>query len=133
MAMELKGVLESEGEIYLVPFMDGAIHMSYIPLDELRAMRKKSMVTSYEKHQAVKELDDEKFSKAIGRRAVKGWDGYTLKGEEFLYSRDNCDLLMSKWLEFATCVADTCSEISRLKECEREDAVGNSSSTSGGE
>jgi hypothetical protein len=113
------GALKKDDYTVRVPFMDAEVEIRYITRDELDALHKKSKVRDWDrKHREVETLNDDKFNKALGRAAVRGWSGLTLNGEEFLYSEDNCDFLMLKWVEFAKFVGDACIDLQGLQDAE---------------
>ena len=110
-----------------VPFgEDTEVLIQYVSREELRAIYRKSKETAFVKHQKVETVNDGKADILLGRAAVKGWrprpgkSGFTAKGEEFPYTPENCDLLMTRWTDFALFVNDICTDLNALTDADKE-------------
>jgi len=126
------GLLKRDDFQVWVPFMDAEVLIRYVSLDELREINKKATRVSWDrKHQKTEELDTVEANRLLGRAAVRGWKGITMNGEEFPYSEENCDFLMTRWLEFARFVNEVCIDIQALMDAEKERKAKNSLLTSG--
>ncbi len=120
--MDIEALRDKDIEVW-VPFNDASILMRYVGLDELREIRQSATVRRWPRgevegqRQAEPEaaLDLAEEGRLFGRAAVRGWKGLTLKGEEFPFSPDNCDLLISRWSEFARFVGEVSLDLKRLE------------------
>lgn len=117
------GLLTSSEEIIKVPFLDGKIHMLFVPSDEISDLLKQATEKTWDrKHQQSEEINVIKYRKLLGRRCVRGWEGYTMNKKPYAYTPENCDMLMTKWADFALCVGNSCSDLQVLMEGERAEA-----------
>lgn len=86
------------------------VKLSFISRENKAKMLKDSTITKYVKHQAVTELDEEKFSELYSKAIIKGWSGLkyryvqelvpsdigTLDPDTFLdYSVENAEVLLT--------------------------------------
>ena len=121
------GILKIKDYKLWLKFLDAEVLMRYVNIEELRDIYKRASKTSWDRrHQKTEELDAAEANIQLGRAAVKDWNNITLDGEEFPYTPDNCDFLMSKWGEFSKFVNDSCSDIQALAEAEKESKIKNS-------
>ncbi|MBI4822669.1 MAG: hypothetical protein HY805_00335 [Nitrospirae bacterium] len=128
--MEISG-LKDDYHVW-VSFMDAEVFMRYVSIDELRQILKKATKTSWDrKHQKADELDPVEANRLLGRACVRDWKGITMEGKEYPYSPENCDFLMSKWMEFSRFVNETCTDLQALQDAEKERKTKNSLLTSG--
>lgn len=130
--MEIEKLSQDSFEVW-VPFDDDSeVLFSYVPRDELQKMSKKATKVSFIKHQRTEEIDATEADLLLGRRAVKDWrplpgkKGFTMHGEPFPYSPENCDLLMTKWHAFARFVNESCVDLELLMEKDQEQIQKNS-------
>jgi hypothetical protein len=116
--MEIGAILQPE-KLFTIDFLDGKITLVFVPSDEVRKITKQSTIKSWDhKHQPVEEFNIIEYRRLLGRRAVRGFEGFTSNGEPFPYSTENCDMLMTKWADFAMAVDRACSDIQGLMETE---------------
>lgn len=126
------GALSKEDFRAWIPFMDAEVLIRHVSMGELREIAKLATRTTWDrKHQKTEEMDAGESNRLLGRAAVHGWKGLTMNGQEYPYSPENCDFLMSKWLEFSRFVNDVCTDLQALVEGELEEIRKNSGLTSG--
>ena len=130
--MEIGALKQKDFQIW-VPCMDDAeVLIRYIGIEELRGIMKATSRRDWDrKHQPIEAVDTAAANRLLGRAAVRGWTGITMDGDDYPYTPENCDFLMSKWLEFSRFVNDICIDLQSLMEAEREAKTKNSSLTSG--
>ena len=131
--MEL-GNLTNPSELKVwIPFQEDAeIEIRYIALKELTKLQKKATSKSMKKGQIIDEVDHIALGKLLGRAAVTGWKNLTVKGEEFPFTKDNCDLLMGMSYDFNSFVNEKAVELSNFVEREDGEALGKSEPTPSG-
>ncbi len=100
-------------------FHDARVLMRHVGLDELRQIREQATLYSWategqRQGEPDQSIDHAEAGRLLGRAAVRGWHGLTLKGEEFPYSAEHCDLLMTRWAEFAGFVAEVGLDLLKL-------------------
>lgn len=110
-----------------VPFGDDAeVLIAHVGRDELQKIAKTAVKIIYKNHQKTEESDPAEADRQLGRRAVRNWqkssdgEGFTDNGQPFIYTPENCDLLMAKWNAFARFVNDSCVDIDLLVKHQRE-------------
>lgn len=129
--MDIAAIGERDFEVW-VPFHDARVLMRYVGLDELRAIQASATRRSLEQGSEISEdLDHREAGRLLGRASVRDWEGFTLNGEEFPWSRENCDLLMDRWTEFARFVSDTALDLARIERARSEESGKKSVLTSG--
>ncbi len=135
--MELRG-LKNESLQGWVPFDDDTeILIAYVSREDLRVLRKEATSLKFMRHGKSEETDAKEADRLLGRKAVKDWralpgrKGFTMGGEPFRYSPENCDFLMERFNEFANFVNETAIDFVTFVEEEKEETLKNSSATSG--
>lgn len=128
-------ILKQDDFTARVPFVTGTIvELGYVSPEEVSRLSKKATVISWDsKHRQFEQFDPARFNQLLGRAAVRGWEGFTLKGEPYPYSPENCDFLMAKWHDFARFVNDMAVDVQRLVDAKEEEDSKNSGLTSGQE
>jgi hypothetical protein len=117
------GALQRDAIEVWVPFLDGMVLVRYIPRDELLELNKEATRNTWDKGRRIqRETDPGKADLLLGRHAVKGWEGFTMGGEPYPYTPENCDFLMTKWVEFARFVNETSIDLQALMTAEKEEA-----------
>ena len=101
--MELSGLRNDELTAW-IPFDDDTeVLISYVSREELRQLKRKATSTKFIRHQKSEETDPKEADRLLGRKAVKNWRalpcriGFTMSGEPFPYSPENCDFLMERF------------------------------------
>ncbi len=133
--MEIGGLKRNDFQVW-VPFgNDGAqVLVRYVGREELQDIARKATVRSWDcHHQPQERLDVLKGDVLTGRAAVRDWKGFTLEGQEFPYSSENCDTLMKSWPQFSRFINDICIDLQALNEEEERQKAKNSLRTSGSE
>jgi len=134
--MDISALKKDDYQVW-VPFMgDAEVLIQYVSLDSLRRLMTKAMMTKIlwdGKPRKNSEVDAVEANRMLGRAAVRGWKNITMENEDYPYSPENCDFLMSHWLEFSRFVNDICIDLQALMEAEKEQKIKNSSLTSGGD
>jgi hypothetical protein len=132
--VEIGALKRDDFEVW-VPFGDDAeVLIRHVPLDGLQEVNKSSTVREWDRqHQPVERMDAVKRNRLLGRAAVRDWKGLTVEGEEFPYSPENLDFLMTRWSDFARFVGDACTDLQALAREERRRLEKNSVLTSGQE
>jgi hypothetical protein len=129
--MEISALQKDDFEVW-VPFLDGRVLIRYVSREELVSLNKQATETTWDrKHQLHKENNPVRADILLGRIAVKGWEGFTMNGAPYPYTPENCDFLMTKWVDFARFVNETCIDLQALMDAEKAEAEKNSSATSG--
>jgi len=129
--MEISGLKSEELSAWIQFDDDTEVLISYVSRQDLRALNKKATVTAYARHQKTKEYDPKTADMLLGRSAVKDWralpgrPGFTMKGEPYPYSQENCDFLMENYNEFANFVNEQAIEFSNFVEEEKAEEEGN--------
>lgn len=125
--MEISG-LKNETLTAWIQFDDDTeVLIAHVSRQGLRALNKKATSTTFVRHQKTKETDSNEADRLLGREAVKDWralpgrSGFTMNGESYPYSPENCDFLMEKYNEFANFVNETAIELSNFVEEEKEE------------
>ena len=100
----------------------------YLAREELVKLRKKCMVTKFNKrtHQPEEELNEDKFLTEYCKAVIRGWSGFKYsyleelllvdvssfdENEELPYSTDNAETLMKNSNAFDTWLTETASEL----------------------
>ena len=113
--------LEQEVDAVWVEFMDAEVLLAFADIDELEKIVKRNTTFKYKgAHKKSENTDSIAVVKAVGKLVVKDWKGITLEGEEFPYTEENCDMLMSRWPAFAGFVQDASMDLANFGEQERE-------------
>lgn len=130
--MEIGKIASREEFAAWVPFGDeGAeVEIRFISRDELVNLRKKAVKTSFVRHQKTEDYDPVIAGKLLGKAAVKDWRGFTVDGVPYPCTPENIETLMERWADFASFLDDTCTDMIRLQEAERETERKNSRSSS---
>ena len=129
--MNINALKTKSLEVWM-PFGDGAeVLIAYTSREDLQAIAKESQKTSLRKGQEVKEYDPVKADSLLGRKAVRGWNGFDDNGAPFPCTPENIDLLMMQWTDFARFVNDACGDLERLVRQKETSLIKNSSNTSG--
>lgn len=114
-------------------FQDAEVLIRYLTADELLDISKKATKLVWRENRKVEERDIKELNKLLGRATVRGWKGITMNGEEYPYSLENCDFLMTKYFEFVEFVSEACMSLQSLAQAEKERKTKNSLLTSGQE
>ena len=135
--MDLTG-LKNDTLTAWIPFDDDTeVLVAYVSREDLRELKKRATSVRFVRHQKSEETDSREADRLLGRKAVRDWralpgrSGFTMDGESFLYSPENCDFLMERFNEFANFVNEKSIEFSAFVEEEREGELKNCSITSG--
>ena len=124
--MDISALLKDPFEVW-VPFLDGRVLIRYVSREELlRLDREATEITWDRASQIRKERDPVRADILLGRAAVKGWEGLTIDGIPYVHTEENCDFLMTRWVEFARFVNDTCVDLQVLVGAEKGEAEKNS-------
>ncbi len=116
--MEIGALTEDSFEVWM-PFKDAEVLVRHVPFDELKEIEKTATEVFARGGRPMEATDQVEVSRLIGRRAVKGWRGLTMKGEAFPYTEENCDLLMTRWTEFNQFVNRACVDLQALVDEDR--------------
>jgi hypothetical protein len=129
--MDISAIGDKDFEVWM-PFLDAEVLMRYVGLDELRAIQASATRKSLEGGAGLREeLDHAEANRLLGRASVRGWQGFTLNGEEFSWSPENCDMLMARWTEFARFVGEGALDLVKLEEARQRESEKKSMLTSG--
>lgn len=138
--MEIGALKKSAFEVWMPFDEDTEVLIAYQSGDALRDIRRQATSISWDRgHQKEEKYDNGVGNRLLGRAAVKAWrplpgeKGFTLNGEPYPYSPDNCDFLMDKFTDFSNFVNAVCVDLQGLVAAEEEQTRKNSSSTSGQE
>jgi hypothetical protein len=124
--MDISALKNEDFEVWM-PFMDAEVALRYLDIEELRKVQKQATKISWDRKGAKEEdLDSSELSRLLGRAAVRGWRGITMEGQPYAYTPEHCDFLMSRWLEFATFVADAALDLGKLVEAQERGKEKNS-------
>ncbi|MDR2018569.1 MAG: hypothetical protein LBQ00_06840 [Syntrophobacterales bacterium] len=116
--MDISGLQRETFEVW-TPFLDGKVKIRYVSRAELFTINSQATRNTWDKgHQLQKEHDPIKADIFLGRAAVKGWEGFTMNGEAYPYTEQNCDFLMGKWVDFARFVNEICIDLQALMDAE---------------
>lgn len=135
------GILKKSSFEVWVPFDDDTeVLIAYQSGSDLREMREKATNISWDRgHQKEEKYDNAMGNRLLGRAAVKDWrprpgkKGFTLNGEGYPYTPENCDFLMDKFTDFSNFVNGVCVDLQCLVAADEEQTRKNSSNTSGQE
>ncbi len=135
--MDIEALRDKDFEVW-VPFNDASVLMRYVGLDELREIRGQATTLHWategqrqgESQEPQESIDHAEAGRLLGRAAVRDWQGLTLKGEVFPFSTEHCDLLMTRWAEFAGFVGEVGLDLLKLMENSIEQSKKKSSTTS---
>ena len=131
--MDISALQKDDYEVW-VPFLDGKVLIRYLSREELLTLNKQATRTAWDKgHQPQKEHDPVRADILLARKAVKGWEGFIMNGQDYPYTPENCDFLMTKWVDFARFVNEACTDLQALMDAEKAESEKNSSGTSGQE
>ena len=128
--MEIGRLVEEKEMVVAVPFGDDAeVQVRYVSPEEMRKLADNATHRSYDRktHKLEEVMDRDEAGRLLGRAAVRGWQGFTVGGEEFPYSPENCDVLMARSHEFSRFVNDLCTEFLALQKAEQKTTKKNSS------
>jgi hypothetical protein len=129
--MEIAALKQDDFQVW-VPFTDAEVLLRYVSLEELEKVRRKATASRWDrKGPKAESMDPLEANRLLGRAAVRGWRGITLEGEDYPYSEEHCDFLMTRWSEFAKFVSEAALDLRRLAEEERADRGNASGLTSG--
>ncbi len=124
--MELSGLKNDTLQAW-VPFDDDTeVLIAYVSREDLRELRKQATSLKFLKHQKSEETDAKEADRLLGRKGVKNWralpgrPGFTMGGEVFGYSPENCDFLMERFNEFANFVNEAAIDFSKFVEEAKE-------------
>lgn len=127
--MEL-GALRTEHYEVWMPFEDARVLIRYVGPDELRRLAGQAK-RRRGGPQRQDEADAGELNRLLGRAAVRGWEGFTMAGQEYAYGEDHCDFLMDRWSEFARFVVEAALDLGRLVAQEDRQTEKNSGLTCG--
>ncbi len=126
--------LESDDYAVWVRFMDAEVLVRHVPAGELLSIRERSLRRAWDISSGgrpAEGIDAAEAARLLGRAAVRGWRGLSMRGEDYPYSPERCDFLMARWAEFGRFVNEAATSLARLAEAQRRDESKNSSLTSG--
>lgn len=124
--MDISPLLRDPFEVW-VPFLDGRVLIRYVSREELHRLDREATEIAWDGSRRItKERDPVKADILLGRAAVKDWRGFTLGGIPYSYSEENCDFLMTRWVDFARFVNETCTDLQALADAEAGEAEKNS-------
>ena len=84
-----------------VPFSeDSKVQLAYITRDELKKIMREATILEVEKGKHVEREDDDLLDELIALKAVKDWEGFTVKGKPYPCIPENIKTLMKKFTEF---------------------------------
>lgn len=128
--MDLSSLQTSHPRVWIQFDEDTEVCIEYIPKDEIIRILEESTTTRWVRHQPVREADSVEADRRLGRRAVKGWralpdrPGFTVDGQPYPYTPENCDTLMTKWAAFSSFVNRVCIDLQRFVAAEKEETLG---------
>ena len=126
--MELGKIVSREEFSAWVPFGDEGtlVEIRFISREELIKLRKEATKTVFARHQKTDEYDAVKAGRLLGKAAVKNWTGFTVDGDPYECTPENVEVMMERFADFAAFVDDTCTDMIKLQEAERETVRKNS-------
>jgi hypothetical protein len=131
--MDIACLKDESYEVWFA-FLDAEVLVRYVPLGEVREIARASRTVRVDgSGRRAEEFDHTEAGRLLGRAAVRGWRGITLRGEEYPYTLEHCDFLMARWAEFARFVNETCLDLRGMVEREAAEREKKSSLTSGRE
>jgi len=93
----------------------GRVSINYLPSSKLNAISARCRKAGTER------LDGNKINVELGRKAVNDWEGFVFEdGDEYPYSRKNCDDLMENDYDFKDFVNEKSTDLREFEE-EREE------------
>ena len=126
--------LESDDYTVWLRFMDAEVLVRHVPASELLEIRERSRRRTWDIStggRPTEGLDAFEAARLLGRAAVRGWRGLSMRGEDYPYSPERCDFLMARWAEFGRFVNEAATSLARLADAQRSAERKNSSLTSG--
>lgn len=124
--MDISSLLKDPFEVW-VPFLDGRVLVRYVSREELLRLDGEATEIRWDRASHIrKERDPVRADILLGRAAVKGWEGFTIDGIPYLYTEENCDFLMTRWVDFARFVNESCIDLQALVDAEKAEAEKNS-------
>lgn len=123
---------EDDYEVW-VRFLDAEVLVRHVPAEELLDIQRRARVRTWETTQGApsQTQDSALAGRLLGRAAVRGWRGLSMQGQDYPYSPENCDFLITRWAEFSRFISEVSTSLRRLMEEERRASEKNSSLTSG--
>lgn len=131
--MDICGLHENDYCVW-VRFMDAEVLVRHVSAEELLEIRRKAQRRSWDIASSggpEVSFDQAEAARLLGRAAVRGWRGLSMKGEEFEYTPQRCDFLMARWAEFGRFINEAATSLARLVRSEARDEEKNSALTSG--
>ena len=132
--MEVRALVTQPKKTW-VEFLDTEVLLEFLSVDELDAIRKNNTTYTFQSSRGqsgkIEKTDSEGLVLELGEKAVKDWKGITLEGKPLPFTPENRDLLMTKWPQFSSFVAEASTDIAVFAEKERESDEKKSSGTSG--
>lgn len=128
--MELGKFASDDFEVE-VPFGatdEGAfVTLRYVSIDKGKEISARATKNDFHPgtHQPRAKVDDKKFAKLWGEWAVTGWRGLEYDGQEYPFTPENRDALMTGQRKFRDFVFATADDIETLTRIEREKIRGN--------
>ena len=128
--MDIEALSLSDYEVW-VRFMDAEVLLRHVALHELMDIRTHATRRTWDGSGAVSEqLDANEANRLLGRAALRGWRGITMKGQDYPFTADNAELLMTRWLEFSRFVSDMSANLTALVQAQAESVEKKLSNTS---
>jgi len=128
--MELGKFASDDFEVevaYGAPEDQAFVTLRYMPIEKARELYAKATKTSYApgNHQPTSKTDEDKFARLWGEWAVIGWRGFEVDGQEYAFTPEHRDALMTAHRKFKAFVMQVADDIQALTQAEREKVRGN--------
>jgi len=113
--------------VYGAPEDAAFVTLRYVPIEKARELYRKATKLDYNPstHQPASKTDEDKFARLWGEWAVVSWRGFEMDGQEYPFTPEHRDALMSGHRKFKAFVMQMADDIQALTQAEREKIRGN--------
>jgi hypothetical protein len=121
---DVSSIKSSEEKTVWVQYNDEvAVLVRHIPREKLSGILQQASRTTWDKHhQPESTIDNIKYGELVGDAAIVDWTGLVDGDQPFACTKENKQLLMRKWGNFAKFISDLSSDLDRLIESEKDSA-----------
>ena len=101
MPLDLSALRKGEEVTATVPFDGGSnLTVAYISPKEIKEIREKCKEEVYEQYVLVNKVNRDKVYLAICHKALRGWTGIIIDGDEIPFSKENIEWLCDNYTGF---------------------------------
>jgi len=112
--------------VYGAPEDQAFVTLRYVPIEKARELYNKATKLGFDSaRQPTSKTDEDKFARLWGEWAVVGWRGFEVDGQEYAFTPEHRDDLMTKHRKFKAFVMQAADDIQALTAAEREKVRGN--------